>query len=328
MHTTCNSPIFVVGSARSGTTLLYSILLSSGEFAVYQAETLLLDVCKPKYGDLKNNKNYEIFINDWIRSKQFYRSALEPLEFVHGALDHHDTYTEFMRYFMECIAHKQGKKRWAEQTPGHVFHMELLTESFPDAKFIHVIRDGRDVAVSKRSLGWTGTKSRNSLKQLIFAAKSWEMSVRAGRKQGKRLGDNYVEIRYEDIVRNIDDVLLKLSKFTEIVIDQKTIASSTLGSLGKANTAYNYQASGLSSKSVERWKMELNQKEKDILHLAIGDSLRTLGYKLEPIQLNIPWAIKMYSKLYPSFFLNMKNYLKNRTSLGRLSSDTLEIGLR
>ncbi len=328
MCTTCHTPIFVVGSARSGTTLAYSILLSSGEFAVYQAETLLLAVCKPKYGDLRNDNNYDIFINDWIHSKQFYRSALDPMDFVRGAFDHRDSYTEFMRYFMGCIAHKQGKKRWAEQTPDHVFHMTLLADSFPDAKFIHVIRDGRDVALSKRSLGWTGTKNSSALKQLIFAAKGWEMAVKAGRKHGKQLGDNYLEIRYEDMIRNIDDVLARVSKFAEIAVNQKTIANSTFGSLGKANTAYDYQVSGLSSKSLERWKTELTQTEKDFLHLVIGDSLKMLGYQLEPVQSNIGWGLGMYSKLYPPFLLRMKNYLKNETPLGRLSSDTLEIGLR
>ncbi|HYA27262.1 MAG TPA: sulfotransferase [Acidobacteriota bacterium] len=322
------SPIFVVGSARSGTTLLYSILLSSGKFAVYQAETLLLEVCKPKYGNLKIARNYKKFINDWLHSKQFYRSALDPDEFTHVALNHHETYIEFMRHFMEHTANKQGKKRWAEQTPGHVFYVSLLSKSFPDAKFVHMIRDGRDVAVSKRKLGWSGTKSGDTLKQLIYAAKSWEMSVKAGRKQGGELGDRYMEIRYEDMVHNnIDDVLARISHFADISVDRKRIESSTQGSLGKANTAYDNQSPGISSKGVGRWKTELNNEEKNALHYAIGQTLTELRYELDSTRPDVSWKVKTCGTLYP-FILNLKRYLKNETVLGRFTSDELEIGLK
>ena len=238
MKTKCDPPVFVVGSARSGTTLLYSVLQASGQFALYQAETLLLEVCQAKYGNPKSTRNYERFIKDWIKSKQFYRSELDPEGFLEEAKDHHESYIEFMRYFMDCIAVKQGKKRWAEQTPGHIFYMRQLSEAFDGAKFIHIIRDGRDVAVSRRKLGWTGTKSKDPIKNLVFASKSWEMSVKTGRSQGKKLGDNYLEIHYEDLVQNIDDTLEKISNFIGAKIDRKTVENSSIGSLGKANTAF------------------------------------------------------------------------------------------
>lgn len=320
------SPIFVVGSARSGTTLLYSILLSSGEFALYQAETLLLEVCKPKYGNLRVARNYQRFINDWVRSKQFSRSALDPAEIAHTAPNYHETYIEFMRYFMERVAEKQGKKRWAEQTPGHVFYVSLLSESFPDAKFIHMIRDGRDVAVSKRKLGWSGTRSGDTLKQLVYAAKSWEMSVKTGRKQGAKLGERYMEILYEDLVNKTDDVLSRVSEFAEIVVDRKKIEASRQGSLGKSNTAYNHQQLGISSKSLERWRTELNEEEKNALHYAIGNTLAELGYTPDPTSAPVSWRTRIYSSLFP-VIMNLKRYAKNETVLGRFTSDELEIGL-
>ena len=74
--------------------------------------------------------------------------------------------------------------------------MGKLHKAFPNAKFIHIIRDGRDVALSRRKVGWTGTRSRDPLKKLLCAAKSWEMAIKEGQTAGKGLGNDYTEIRW------------------------------------------------------------------------------------------------------------------------------------
>jgi len=90
-------PIFIVGSARSGTTLLYSILLSSGKFPLYEAESLLLSVCRFKYGNLKKRKNFKKFLNDWFRSKQFIRSGLNKEFFINISDDAKSNYVKFLK---------------------------------------------------------------------------------------------------------------------------------------------------------------------------------------------------------------------------------------
>jgi len=321
-------PIFVVGSSRSGTTLLYSILLSSGEFAIYEAETLLLTVCQTRYVSLKKKGNYSRFINDWTNSKQFFRSGLDPVKFKREAYKHRHDYTDFLRFFMEIIAREQGKKRWAEQTPGHLSHMECLHKAFPTAKFIHVIRDGRDVAISRRKVGWTGTKSKDPLKKLLCAAKSWEMAIKEGQTVGKELGNRYIEIRYEDIITNLDDVLREINNFAQINIDRRKIEDSSVGSLGKGNTAFEDKMDGISNRGLNRWKKELTENEICDLHLAIGGTLQKLKYEVGTVNTrNVPLGIKGYLIVCP-VFLRIKSFLKQKTLLGRLTSERLEIGLR
>ena len=321
-------PVFVVGSSRSGTTLLYSILLSSGDFAIYEAETLLLTVCKTKYGSLKKRKNYSKFINDWTNSKQFFRSGLDLVEFRREADAYRENYTDFLQFFMNNIAKKQGKKRWAEKTPGHISHMERLHKGFPTAKFIHVIRDGRDVALSRRKVGWTGTRSSDPLKKLLSAAKSWEISIQEGRSSGNKLRDNYLEIHYEDIINRLDDVLKKINDFAQVNIDRKKIEDCSVGSIGKGNTAFEDKMDGISNKGVNRWKNQLTYEEKNALNLAIGEALQSLGYATENIcNLNVPWKTRIYLIMCP-VFLFIKSFLRQKTLLGRLTSDNLEIGLK
>ena len=88
-----------------------------------------------------------------------------------------------------------------------------LKKYFPSAKFIHVIRDGRDVAISKAKLGWAGTKSKRKNKQLVFGALSWEKSVLFGNKYGRTIGDSYLEIRYEDIICDTKKAVDTINKF-------------------------------------------------------------------------------------------------------------------
>jgi hypothetical protein len=329
MKTEYDPPVFVVGSARSGTTLLYSILQSSGEFALYQAETLLLEVCRPKYGDLKFKKNYDRFINDWICSKQFHRSGLSPDEFVKGAKDYRSSYVDFMQYFMECISEKQGKKRWAEQTPGHVYYMKELSKAFDNSKFIHVIRDGRDVAISRRKEGWSGTKSKDPVKQLIYSAISWEKAVEYGQINGKKGGDNYLEIRYEDIICDLDKVIKQINDFLHIKIDKSNIENYAVGVLKKGNSAFGETMEGISKKGLYRWKKELTEKENLILHFTIGEKLNKLGYDVsgnkELYKSWLCWKLKIKKILYRSLIF-CKSYLKNKTFIGRFTASKLEIG--
>jgi hypothetical protein len=322
MYNSYNSPIFVVGSSRSGTTLLYHILLSSGEFPLYEAETLLLSICPVKYGNIRRKRNYKRFIADWVRSKQFLRSGLDPDEFMDGAKDHHETYTDFLRYFMESMAAKHGKNRWVEKTPGHIMHMEQLSAEFKNAKFIHVIRDGRDVALSKRKAGWIGSKSNNPEKQLLMAAMEWEMAVRHGRKQGEKLGPNYLEVNYEDMVCDIDGVLSKINDFANISVDRKKLEDSSVGSLKKANTAFADEMVGISNKALKRWKTGLSEKELATINTAVGDTMLRFGYEVDvrPFDFDIE-----FKKMAYKFIISLKTLIKQKMPIGHLVTSGLEI---
>jgi hypothetical protein len=324
----CDSPIFVVGSSRSGTTMLYSILLTSGEFPIYEAETLLLSVCPVKYGNIKKDKNYERFINDWIQSKQFLRSRLDPEEFKRDAKNHHSTYSEFLMFFMECMASKQGKSRWVEKTPGHIKYMDQLSKAFANAKFIHVIRDGRDVALSKRKAGWIGTKSKDPIKQLLIAAIDWETSLKYGRAYRKKLGNNYLEIYYEDMICDLDNALERINDFSNTRIEKHKIENNSIGSLKNVNTAFNDKMEGISNKALLRWKKELTEEELRTLNIAVGETLLQFGYNVDDFKVlrkSFSYLKIKSKKTIYKFFIYFKTFLKQKMPVGRFVASGLEI---
>src|SRR5947199_4315446 len=148
------APVFVLGCGRSGTTVLYHMLLSAGNFAVYRAESNVFSVLQPRFGDLRLERNRRELLQCWLKSKLFQVSGLDAsaisdkiLRDCHGAGD-------FLRIVMEETARVQGVERWADSTPDHLLYIREIKREIPDALFVHIIRDGRDVALSYAKQGW------------------------------------------------------------------------------------------------------------------------------------------------------------------------------
>src|SRR6202040_1999537 len=71
------APVFVLGCGRSGTTLLYHMILSAGDFAVYRTESNAINLLEPRFGDLRIRKNKEKLMDAWVDSKLFRVSGLD-----------------------------------------------------------------------------------------------------------------------------------------------------------------------------------------------------------------------------------------------------------
>src|SRR5208283_4937912 len=164
------APVFVLGCPRSGTTLLYHMLRSAAD----RQELLKI----------------------WLSSKLFRVSGLDAQEISDRLLDECRCGGDFLRIVMEEIAGKQGVRRWADCTPDHLLYMEQIKRQIPDALFVHIVRDGRDVALSYVQQRWSHPLPWDRDEALGVAGLYWEWIVRKGREQGKLLGADYREIRF------------------------------------------------------------------------------------------------------------------------------------
>jgi hypothetical protein len=255
-----------------------ALLQSSEAFPTGQVESSLLERYPVRFGNLSSTRNRRRFISHWLTTKQFQRSGLDPEEFAATVGMHATSYSAFLGLFFDAIAARQCKQRWLEKTPGHVFHIrELLTE-FPSARVIHVVRDGRDVAASRRKQGWFQTRSRNPTVQLIYAAKAWEQAVLAGKACASRVGGRYLEIRYEDIIGDTAYALAKIGKFVGLDLSMETIRKNPLGVLRESNTHFGDQQGGIERSGVGRWRTLLEIDEVLAVEQAVGATLTALGY--------------------------------------------------
>lgn len=114
------------------------------------------------------------------------------------------------RSFYALYAKRQRKPRWGDKTPGYAIHIRPIGRLLPEARFVHLIRDGRDIVVS-RAL-------RRDDVNVEWEAKKWLRLVRTARRQGARVG-RYMEVRYEDLVLDPEPALRAICDFTELDFD-------------------------------------------------------------------------------------------------------------
>src|SRR5438309_3084476 len=100
------APVFVLGCPRSGTTVLYHMLLSAGGFAVYRAESNVFNLLVPRFGDLSSAKNRHKLMEFWVRSKLFRVSGLDASEITAKIMAECRSGGDFLRIVMEEIARK------------------------------------------------------------------------------------------------------------------------------------------------------------------------------------------------------------------------------
>src|SRR4029077_18934624 len=108
------APVFVLGGGRSGTTLLYHMILSAGDFAVYRTESNAINLLEPRFGDLRVRKNKERLMEAWLDSPLFSLSGLDAGEIKAKVLAECTNGGNFLSIVMEEIARKQGMRRWAD----------------------------------------------------------------------------------------------------------------------------------------------------------------------------------------------------------------------
>jgi len=276
------APVFVLGCSRSGTTLLYHTILSAGNFAVYQSESDVFNVIAPAFGDLRSKANRAKMMGAWLKSDHFNRSGLDADDIRKEVLSDCSNAGDFLRIVMGRIAQKQGVERWADNTPTHLLHIRQIKATIPNALIIHIIRDGRDVAMSLDRLGWGWVGhhfpwDRNH--GLLVSALYWEWIVRKGREVGRELGSDYLEVRYEELVQRPRETLSVLSDFIHHDLNYERIQQSGIGAVRKPTSAFSGIARGDNFNPVGRWK-GLKGAEAERMEALLAPLLRELGYQV------------------------------------------------
>jgi len=312
----CKAPVFVLGCGRSGTTLLYHMLLSSGNFAVYRTESNILNLLEPRFGDLRVGRNRRRLMEAWYGSRLYSLSALqkEPLEArVHAECRNGG---DFLRIIMEEMAQQQGVHRWADCTPEHLLYLDRIKQTIPNALVIHIIRDARDVALSMDKGFWIRPFPWERDKRLLVTGLYWEWIVARGRESGKRMSADYIEVHFEDLVQHPHQTLARLGQFIDHDLDYERILKVGIGSVREPNTSFDR---GANFNPVGRWKEKFPPEQLEKFEGLIGSTLEEMGYALatKDSGLSDSPELKRMRSVYRTYF-DWKLWLKANTPLGRL----------
>jgi hypothetical protein len=316
------APVFVIGCSRSGTTLLYHMILSSGNFAVYRMESHVFTLLEPRFRPLSVPENKRRLLDAWYQTRLYARSGLTPEDIEPQVMAECQNGGDFLRIQMEAMCRKQGVERWADTTPEHLLYIRRIKQTIPNALIIHVIRDGRDVALSWEKLSQIRRLPCDSKRPAMAAGIYWEWIVNQGREAGRELGDDYIEVHYEDLVRQPEAVLQKLEPFLEHDLDYDRIQQVAIGSVSAPNTAFRDTSSsdspGSDNKSpIGRWRQEFTAEDLANFEALVGGTLDKFGYELQakssqPRGLNLATMRAAYRLYFES-----KQYLKTSSRLGK-----------
>jgi hypothetical protein len=221
---------------------------------------------------------------------------------------------DFLRMVMEEMARRQGVKRWAECTPDHILYLPRIKQTIPDALVIHIIRDGRDVALSMEKQGWPKQLPWDQTGRRMAGGLYWEWMTRRGRKDGALLGSAYVEVRYEDLVSKPREVLQQLGSFVEQELDYDKIQKVAIGSVSRPNTSFQEERGFV---PIGRWKTFYSPEQMSRFEELTGEGLEELGYERSTKAEKATWGMSLFRAQYRAVF-EAKLYLRTKTPMGQL----------
>ncbi|MDQ3814045.1 MAG: sulfotransferase [Armatimonadota bacterium] len=198
-----------------------------------------------------------------------------------------------MRAFYRLYAARFDKKRWGDKTPGYCLSIDEIQTFLPEARFIHLIRDGRDVALSLRGLWFAPGHDMTTL------ARDWRSHITKARELSQRCR-HYLEIRYEDLVYDTTAELQKICDFVDLPYDPRRgrYFEFARTRLDEVKTGYNLDGTVLITKEerlfnhrftneppdtsrVFRWKQEMTPEMRAEFESVAGQLLAELGYETQ-----------------------------------------------
>ena len=293
------APFFIVGSSRSGSTLLRLMLASHSCIAI-PAETWYLIALLEKFpGDrLLQENEIRAAVAMMTSHYTWPDMGLAATEFRHRAdnvsgVRLRDLVEMVYRWHMEV----DGKKRWGDKTPAYIEIVPALAAMFDDAKFIHLIRDGRDVAKSFQRQGWHGPWMHGY-------AREWLRAAELDRKLGKTpLNERILRVRYEDLVLHPEATLRGICAFIDERFEGQMlrwrgkVAEAIPGREKKIHSSLDRD---MNSSDVNRWKREMTSRELFVAEALMGAELSRFGYER-----------RYRSKLWSPLFAATRTYCRS-----------------
>jgi hypothetical protein len=315
-------PVFIVGCGRSGTAFLYHTLLSAGGFAEFRTQMNVFDVLGPIYGNLSRSSVRKRVMKMWLSSMAFRCSGLDARFIENRILEDCHSAADFERIVFDEIARSQGVDRWADSTPTNVYHMPAIKRGIPDALFVHIIRDGRNVALSLDAKGWSHPLFWEKNRGVMAAGVYWKWTILKGRADAPALGKDYLEIIYEDLISKPRETLARLGAFLRHDLDYDRIQKTSIGALSNPPTSFKDEVEKGKFDPLNRWRRMLSAQELELFESLVGDMLEALGYELATPKekLSRGFRVQRMRAVYNMLY-SLKHGVRTHTTLTRYLVD-------
>ncbi len=285
-----NSPIFIAGMPRSGTTLVRSILCAHPRIIISPELNFFSWVRKFGHLDLEQEEQFDRFWREFIRCDQFghfcvdaekVRSRIRACEAV--------SFRTVFRSLLDEFVATVGKPRWGEKTPRNYEHIDVLLEWFPDAQVVFLLRDPRAVSASLLRTPWGG-------KEVGRHARAWCRSVAVLErwKDDPRVRT----VRYEALVAEPESETKELCRFlgeefVDAMLSRRDANETMLRNReGWAKGALEAAMKPISTASIDKWRSALSGYQVAVIEHVAGGKMREHGYHPAGRPLSFGWCLK------------------------------------
>lgn len=273
-------PVFIVGSGRSGTTLLRRMLMQGGQIHI-PPESYVLGTVIKRYGLWRLapwRSTVRHVLSEFERYPEFARFdvTLQPLEaaLVEGPQNSRTLATivdSIYRFHSEQKG--SGATRWGDKTPLNAYCLPDIHLVFPEARFVHMLRDGCDVVSSMLDMGRYATADE--------AARRWNTSVEAVRRFSQAHPESVLEIRYEDLAARPEETMRAVCSWLALEYrDDMVTSASSAPDLGDVPTLGHHRQvlAPITTSSIGRGRRGLDDAKRQQLQRLLGPNLAATGY--------------------------------------------------
>lgn len=287
---------FFVGRGRSGTTLVRAIFDSHSQLAIPNESYFLAYMARHRNRyETSTGLLVEQYLEDLFRRPGFLSWNLD-LEAVANQVRTSEPkqLADAIRATYQFYATSKGKPRYADKTPIYVMEIVALADLFPEARFVHVLRDGRDSALSYKDVPW-GPKS------IEESALLWRRAVvRAGEAARLLPPDRYMELRYEDLVSKPEPTVRETCRFLDLTFENHMLRYYERAGDLTTQMRHPLTRSGLHkpiSPGLRDWRTQMTQKEIVRFESIAGRALTDFGYARSQRRIRLSTAIAAWSQV-------------------------------
>ena len=272
-----DTPIFIVGTPRSGTTLLQRLIGSHSEVAVPGAETHYFNRYWRQGGRdraLRGEAATRSYLGRVLAGPEVGAMNFTEAErtAMHRTLVDHDALTHgvILGTIMQSYADKHGRPRWAEKTPPHLHFVPVIAREFPSARFVCLVRDPRDVSLSWRKVPWNRSN-------VAYHTTRWRMSAALSKRFSTEYADRFMTVRYEDLTRDPATILAAICEHLDLDFEPSMLEQTNNPSV-RAEESSRWTHKKIDGANSMKWRARMPVAEQKLAELIAGPYLAQWGY--------------------------------------------------
>jgi sulfotransferase family protein len=277
-------PFFIVGVDRSGTTMV-RLALDRGRVAIPPESMFLVDFAPVRRrGGLDEPRAAEAFLRRvWTHPRVRLWGVIGEAPTLPAGLSHEDAYRFAVEAPFRAYAAAEGKTRWADKTPSYLAHVDELAAVWPEARFVVVVRDGRDVALSLLRVPFGPNNA-------WAAGRFWARGIRLGRDAEARHPGRVLTVRYEDVVAGPRDELARIAGFVGVPWDDEMLAIERTDPsklVTEQESWFTNVWAGINASAAGRWRQDMSPRDRAAFESVAGTELERMGYEVGGVRASL-----------------------------------------